>query len=581
MHPFPLRRTLLTAAALAGGFLMAQNTIAQPAEAATYDRPAGDPHQSRSVVIARHGMVATSHPLAAQTGLDVLKRGGNAVDAAIATNAMLGLVEPMSCGIGGDLFCIYWDAKTKKLHGLNASGRSPYKISRQVLASRGMKKIPLEGPLPWSVPGCVDGWATLAQRFGTMKLAELLAPAIATAEEGFPVSEIIADDWNDSQKALARWPDSAKTYLPGGRAPKVGEIFKNPNLAATYRAIAAGGRDAFYRGEIARRIVAHSDAHDGLFSRKDFADHESEWVEPVSTTYRGYRVWELPPNGQGIAALQTLNVLEGYDLAAMGPGSAEYLHLFVEAKKLAFADRAKFYADPTGQRLPVEELISKEYARRQRRRINPDHAAMNVPAGDPLLEHGDTIYLTVVDKDRNCCSLIQSNYYGFGSKVVPGDVGFALQNRGALFALDDTHLNRLEPHKRPFHTIIPAMVTRDGRPWLSFGVMGGDMQPQGHAQVLVNLIDFKMNVQQAGDAARVQHAGSATPTGTPMSADGGTVTVESGISDKTIDALRKLGHRASRARSGFGGYQAILIDWSHGTLHGGTDPRKDGAAVGY
>jgi gamma-glutamyltranspeptidase / glutathione hydrolase len=548
---------------------------------AGFDRPSGETFQSRSVVVARNGIVATSQPLAAQAGLDVLKAGGNAADAAVAAGAVIGVVEPMSCGIGGDLFVIYWDSKTKKLYGLNASGRSPYELSRDVFAKQGLTQIPDHGPLSWSVPGCVSGWSDLLQRFGSRPLGELLKPAIEYAEQGFPVSEIIAADWKSSEKNLARWPDSTKTYLPDGRPPAVGEIFRNPRLGATYRAIAAGGADAFYRGKIADDIVAFSKANGGYFSRKDFEDHRNDWVEPVSTNYRGYDVWELPPNGQGIAVLEMLNLLEGYDVATMGPGSPEYLHLFLEAKKLAYADRAKFYADPAFGHVPVAELISKPYAKRQQRRIDPAHAATDVPAGDPRLGHGDTIYLTVVDKDRNCCSYIQSNFSGFGSQMVPGELGFALQNRGALFALTDDHPNRFEPHKRPFHTIIPALVAKDGRPWFVFGVMGGDMQPQGHVQVLVNLIDFKMNVQAAGDAARVRHSGSATPTGLPGDADGGTVYVESGISDDTIAALGAKNHRVMRARGGYGGYQGIVIDWEHGTLHGASESRKDGCAVGY
>jgi gamma-glutamyltranspeptidase / glutathione hydrolase len=549
--------------------------------AAGYDRPAKNPHQSRSAVVAQHGVVATSQPLAAQAGLDILKAGGNAVDAAIAASAMIGLVEPMSCGIGGDVFVIYWDAKTQKLYGLNGSGRSPYTLNRQVFAEKGLTQIPDEGPLSWSVPGCVDGWDVLRERFGTLTFAEILESSIDYAENGFPVSEIIARSWAGSEKSLSEWPDSAKTYLPQGRAPKEGEIFKNPRLAGTYRAIASEGRDAFYRGSIARQIVAFSQANGGYFTMKDFEDHTSEWIDPVSTNYRGYDVWELPPNGQGIAALQILNILEQFDVKSMGYHSAEYLHLFVEAKKLAFADRAVYYSDPAFNRLPVAELISKEYAQRQRQRIDMHAAAADVPAGDPILQHGDTIYLSVVDKDRNCCSFIQSNYYGFGSKVTTGDVGFVMQNRGALFALDDDHLNRLEPHKRPFHTIIPAFVTKDDKPWFCFGVMGGDMQPQGHVQVLVGLIDFDMNVQEAGDLARIRHLGSQTPTGLPIEEGGGAVAVESGIPIEAVEALQKKGHKIVRAPGSFGGYQGILIDWGHGTLHGGTDPRKDGAAVGY
>ncbi len=502
-----LHRSLMVVLLAAVGSITSDAQQGFPA--GSYDRPTGDPHQSRSTVIATDGMVATSHPLAAAAGLDVLKSGGNAVDAAIATNAMLGLVEPMSCGIGGDLFVIYWDSKTKKLYGLNASGRSPYALNRDVFADQGLAEIPVEGPLSWSVPGCVDGWFQLHERFGSVDFDKILQASIHYARNGFPVSEIIAGYWKGAQQQLAKYPESASTFLINGRAPAEGVVFRNPDLARSYELIAEGGRDAFYSGSIAQRIVDFSRASGGYFSLKDFADHTSTWVDPVTTSYRGYDVWELPPNGQGIAALQMLNVLEDYDIRSMGRGSPEYLHLFVEAKKLAFADRAKFYSDPQFNELPVDELISKEYARRQRQRIDLGRAATTVQAGDPKLQHGDTIYLSVVDKDRNCCSFIQSNYYGFGSKVTPADVGFVIQNRGALFALSEEHFNRLEPHKRPFHTIIPAMVTRQGKPWLCFGVMGGDMQPQGHVQVLVNLIDFGMNVQAAGDAPRVRHTGSA------------------------------------------------------------------------
>lgn len=560
-------------------FLIAEARV--PVIAGEYDRPAQHAHQSRSVVVARHGIVATSHPLAAQAGLDILKSGGNAVDAAIATNAMLGVVEPMSCGIGGDLFVIYWDNKSKKLYGLNASGRSPFRLNREVFREKGLKEIPELGPLSWSVPGCVDGWETLRARFGTRPLAELLQPGIETADSGFPVSEIIAAGWKASIKNLSAWPDSKRTYLIDGRAPDHGEIMKLPALAASYRAIASGGRDAFYKGPIASEIVSFSERHGGYFSLRDFTEHTSDWIEPVSTTYRGYKVWELPPNGQGIAALQMLNLLEGFDLKSLGPKSPEYVHLLVEAKKLAFADRAKFYADPKFEALPVAQLISKAYADRQRPRIHTNLAAVNVQAGDPKLVHGDTVYLTVVDKDRNCCSMIQSLYFGFGSQVVPGSVGFAIQNRGNLFSLDDHHLNGLEPHKRPFHTIIPAMVTKDDKPWFCFGVMGGDMQPQGHVEVLVNMIDFGMNPQMAGDASRIRHAGSATPTGIAEEPNGGTVFLESGFPAETLMKLEALGHKLGKATGSFGGYQGILIDHEHGTLQGATDPRKDGAAVGY
>lgn len=565
-----------------GCWLMLEVSVAwQPQlQAQGYDRTAGE-GQSRSVVMARNGMVATSHPLAAEAGLDVLKSGGNAVDAAIAANAMLGVVEPMSCGVGGDLFVIYWDAKTQTMYGLNASGRSPYGLDLEKILAKELKQIPLDQPESWTVPGCVDGWHVLAERFGSRSLGELLGPSIAAADEGFPVSEIISASWQASAAGLAKHPESAATWLVDGKAPAPGAVFQNPRLANTLRRIAVGGRDAFYAGDIAQEIVEYSDAVGGYFTLKDFTETHADWVEPVSTNYRGYDVWELPPPGQGIAALQLLNILEAYNLGQMKHNSVEYLHLFVEAKKLAFADRARFYADPGFGPVPVASLISKEYAAKQRRRIDPNQAAIDVPPGDPILQTGDTVYVTVVDKDRNCCSLIQSNYHGFGSLMTPGELGFVLQNRGALFALTADHPNRLAPHKRPFHTIIPALVTRDGRPWLCFGLMGGDMQPQGHVQILCNLIDFNMNVQAAGDAPRVRHVGSAAPTGLPMEALGGRVAVESGVTPEVVDGLKALGHQIVQLPGGFGGYQAILIDPVTNVLHGGTDPRKDGAAVGY
>ncbi len=551
-------------------------------DAAEYDRPTEPPWQSRSVVLGRNGMVATSHPLAAQTGLDVLRRGGNAVDAAIAVSAMLGVVEPMSCGIGGDLFAIVWDAKTQKIYGLNASGRSPLAIRREDLQQRGLMEIPEYGLLPWSVPGCVDGWSLLRDRFGSQPLPELLQPSIETAEQGYPVSEIIAKNWQGASEELQKWPDSMRVYLPGGRVPAGGEIMRLPELAASYRLIAAGGRDAFYCGPIAAEIVRFSQSNGGLFAMEDFAKHRSDWIDPVSTTYRGYQLWELPPNGQGIAALQILNLLEAYDLKSLGPKHPDYVHYFVEAKKLTYADRAQFYADPDFSPAPVQALISKEYAEERRKLIQREHAATTIQHGDPQLQHGDTIYLTVVDKDRNCCSLIQSLYYGFGSQVVPGNVGFAMQNRGLLFALRDDHPNRLEPGKRPFHTIIPALVTRDDKPWLCYGVMGGDMQPQGHVQVLINMVDFGMNVQAAGDAARIRHGGSAHPTGEAGEPNGGTVYLESGFSGETAAELKRRGHAVELGPgSSVGGYQGIMIDWKQGVLHGASDPRKDGAAVGY
>ena len=540
------------------------------------------PYQTgRSVVMAPSGMVATSQPLAAQVGLEILRKGGTAVDAAIAVDAALGLVEPMSCGIGGDLFAIVWDAKTKKLHGLNASGRAPYKATRAFFADQGLKEIPLFGPYPWSVPGCVSGWEELHKKFGKLPMTDILRPTVDYAEQGFPVSESIAASWKSSERALLKIPDTAAVYFPGGKAPKAGEVFKNSALARVYREIATEGAVAFYKGRVARDIVAYSDKHGGLFSLKDFEDHTSTWVEPVSTMYRGYRVWELPPPGQGIAVLQMLNILAGYDLKKMGPSSADYWHLFVEAKKLAYADRARFYADPDFVKLPTAELISMPYAEERRKLIDMHKARTDHPAGDPKLETGDTVYLCVVDKDRNCVSLIQSNFHGFGSHHAPATLGFALQNRGNLFALDAKHMNRLEPHKRPFHTIIPAMVTKNDQPWLVFGVMGGDMQAQGHVEVLVNMIDFGMNVQEAGEAPRVEHVGSPTPTGKAGDKTGGNIKAERGIPAAVIADLTRRGHQVSGVITNGGGYQAILIDPRTGMLHGGSEYRKDGCAVGY
>jgi gamma-glutamyltranspeptidase/glutathione hydrolase len=535
----------------------------------------------RSVTMATHGIVATSHPLAAQVGLDILKKGGNAVDAAIATSAAMGLMEPMSCGVGGDLYAIVWDAKTKKLYGLNGSGRSPYRANLAFFADKGLKEIPLTGPLSWSVPGCVDGWEELRCRFGSMEMAQLLEPSIRHAVDGFPVTEVIAGYWKRAEAKLRQYPDAARTYLFEGHAPAAGQVFKNPNLARTYREIAAHGRDAFYKGPIAREIVSFSEKNGGLFTLKDFTDHSSTWVEPLSASYRGYEVWELPPPGQGITVLQMLNILEGYDIAKMGPLSPDYWHLLVEAKKLAYADRARFYADPAFVEVPMTELIAKPYAERRRKLIDPRRALTHVDAGDPKLGQSETIYLCVVDKDRNCVSLIQSNYMGFGSGLVPGDLGFALQNRGTLFALDAGHANRLEPHKRPFHTIIPSVVTKGGRPWLVFGVMGGDMQPQGQVEVLCNIIDFGMNVQEAGEAPRIEHLGSATPTGRPAKGDGGTVAAERGIPEAVVQELQQRGHHVERVKTNGGGYQGIRIDPNTNVLHGASEPRKDGCAVGY
>jgi gamma-glutamyltranspeptidase/glutathione hydrolase len=551
-----------------------------PLDAAERHPPAHG-RTGRSVVMARHGMVASSHPLATQAGLDILKAGGSAADAAIAVNATLGVVEPMSCGIGGDLFALVYDARTGKLHGLEASGRAPRAATRALFAERGLGDIPLTGPLSWSVPGCVDGWAELHRRFGRRPLAEVLAPAIGHARDGFPVSEVIAGSWAGAAGSLARDPDTAAVYLPGGRAPAAGEIFTNPALARCYEEIGQGGRDAFYTGRIAERLAAFSTAKGGLLAREDLAKHASLWTEPVSVPYRGYDVWELPPPGQGIAVLQILRLLEPLDVRSLGPTSPDYWHRLIEAKKLAYADRARFYADPAFARAPVPGLISAEYAATRAKFIDPAKALTDVPAGDPKLGASETVYLCVVDKDRNCVSLIQSNYYGFGSQLAPRDLGFALQNRGTLFALDEKHPNRLEPGKRPFHTIIPGMATKGGKPYLVFGVMGGDFQPQGQVQVLVNHLDFGLNVQAAGEAPRIEHIGSATPRGEAGDAGGGTVLAEPGIPDAVLTELERRGHHVRRVARNGGGYQAIRIDPTNGVLHGGSEYRKDGCAAGY
>lgn len=544
------------------------------------DRPAVPAGASlRSPAVAVNGMVATSHPLAAQIGLDILKSGGNAVDAAIATSAAMGLMEPTSCGIGGDLFAIVWDAKTQKLYGLNGCGRAPKRATRDHFAKLGLTEIPNKGPLSWSVPGCVCGWDQLRQRFGSKPFADLLAPSIRYAEDGVPVPEVIAGYWRASQRLLAADPGSAATFLPGGRSPRAGEVFKNPALAGTLRLIAEKGRDGFYKGEPAEKLVALSDKVGGLFSKADFDAHGSEWIEPVSVSYRGYDLWELPPPGQGLAALQMLNLLEPYDLRQWGPNSADYWHTLIEAKKLAFADRAKYYADPLFAKVPVQRLVSKEYAADRRKLIDPTKAMSDPPAGDAKVGQADTIYLCVVDKDRNCVSLIQSNYGGFGSGLTAPGTGFGIQNRGCLFCLDPAHANTLEPGKRPFHTIIPAMLTRGGKPVMPFGVMGGDMQPQGHAQVLINLLDFGMDVQAAGDAPRVEHVGGVGPTG--ANAGPGVVQAEPGIPAAVVAELEKRGHTVKRQRVNGGGYQAIRIEPATGVLHGGSETRKDGLAVGY
>jgi gamma-glutamyltranspeptidase/glutathione hydrolase len=545
------------------------------------DRLTGETFTTRSEILARNGMAATSQPLATQVAIDILKKGGSAMDAAIAANAMLGLVEPASCGIGGDIFAIVWDAKEEKLYGFNGSGRAPQSLTIEYFMEREIKYVPLYGPLPVSVPGCVDGWFALHQKFGKLPIKELLQPAINYGREGFPVSEVIAYEMDYGSEGMEDLPGFAATYLPNGRPPKKGEVFKNADLSNTYEMIAKGGRDAFYKGDIARTIDAYMKKHSGFLSYEDLAGHTSKWVEPVSINYRGYDIWELPPNGQGTAALQMLNILEGYDIASMGFGSAAYLHVLTEAKKLAFEDRAKFYADPDFNKIPLDQLLSKEYAARRRELINPDKAASTYPAGDLEIETGNTTYLTVADKDGNMVSLIQSIYSEFASGMVPDGLGFVLQNRGQMFNVQDkNHANALEPGKRPFHTIIPAFITKDGKPFLSFGLMGGAVQPQGHTQIVVNLIDFGMNLQEAGDAPRMRHQGSSQPTGSVMS-NGGTLNLESDFDYKTIRELRKKDHRISFSVGIYGGYQAIGVDLENKVYTGASESRKDGQAAGY
>jgi gamma-glutamyltranspeptidase/glutathione hydrolase len=525
-------------------------------------------------------MAATSQPLATQAALDILKQGGTAVDAAIAANAVLGLVEPVSNGIGGDIFAIVWDPRTRRLYGLNGSGRSPRSLSLEHLKKLGLEHIPPYGPLPVSVPGCVDGWFELHGKFGRLAMPEILSPAIRYAREGFPVTEIIADAWEGSLALYRKYPNFNETFTINGMAPRNGEVFRNPALAATLELVGKGGRDVFYRGIIARTIDTFMKRNGGFLSYEDLASHRSAWVDPVSTNYRGYDVWELPPNGQGIAALQMLNILEGFDIKAMGFGSREYIHTFIEAKKLVFEDRARYYADPEFSAVPVNQLISKEYAAGRRSRIDPERPAREYDAGIPSLREGDTIYLTAADSSGMMVSLIQSNYRGMGSGMVPDGLGFMLQDRGELFSLNEGEANCYAPGKRPFHTIIPAFVTREGIPYLSFGVMGGAFQPLGHVQIVANIVDFGMNIQEAGDAPRIHHSGSSEPTGERMT-DGGTVYLENGFSPEVVRSLVQMGHRFGVAGGGFGGYQAIRFDPVNRVYVGASESRKDGQAAGY
>jgi gamma-glutamyltranspeptidase / glutathione hydrolase len=555
--------------------LMVDNTI--PSLVIAQDRVTGHNFATRSEVIAQNGMAATSHPLATQTALDILKKGGSAVDAAIAANAILGLMEPTGCGIGGDLFAIIWDAKTNRLHGLNASGRSPKGLTAEYFIENGYEYIPSSGALSVSVPGTVDGWFEMHGKFGMLDMKTILEPAIDYARDGFPVTELIAY-YLERSAGLGRFPNFKETYMPDGRMPAKGEIFRNQYLANTYEEISINGRDSFYKGEIARIIETYIKENGGFLSYEDMADHKSEWVDPVSANYRGYDVWQLPPNGQGIAVLQILNIIEGFDVASMGLYSPEYVHHFIEAKKLAFEDRARYYADMDFGPVPVGKLISKEYADERRQLINPNRAARRYDAG--LSDQPNTIYLTVADKEGNMVSLIQSNYRGMGSGMTPPELGFVIQNRGEGFTLKPGHFNTFEPGKRPFHTIIPGFITKDGVPYMSFGVMGGEMQPQGHAQIIINMIDFGMNLQEAGDAPRIQHTGSSEPTGQVMT-NGGIVNLESGFPYETIRSLIGKGHKIEWAIGPYGGYQAIMWDPVNKVYYGASESRKDGQAAGY
>ncbi len=542
------------------------------------DRITGREFATRSEIIARNGMAATSHPLATQVALDILKKGGNAIDAAIAANAVLGVVEPTGAGIGGDIFALIWSADKEKLYGLNGSGRSPRSLKMEYFRDNGYELIPSYGPLPVSVPGCVDGWYEMNEMFGRLPMKDILQPAINYARDGFPVTEVIAYSLAKNLEILKDYPNIKEVYMPGGKSPAKGTIFKNPQLASTLEKIVRGGRNEFYRGSIARDIGAFMKKQGGFLSYEDLARHHSEWVEPVKSTYRGVEVWELPPNGQGIATLQILNILEGFDIASMGFGSAEYIHVFTEAKKLAFEDRARYYADPRFNDIPVEKLISKKYAVERRKLINPEKAANIYDSGK--IEAGNTVYLTVADRFGNMVSLIQSNYRGMGSGMCPTGLGFVLQDRGEMFSLSEGHNNMYAPGKRPFHTIIPSFITKKGKPWISFGVMGGDMQPQGQAQIVINLVDFKMNLQEAGDAPRIHHVGSSEPTGQQMT-DGGTLLLESGFRWEVIQKLINMGHKVQWDLGGYGGYQAIMWDAKNKVWYGASESRKDGQAAGY
>jgi gamma-glutamyltranspeptidase/glutathione hydrolase len=533
------------------------------------DRPAGRRNATRSAPVARHGMIATSQALASAAGLKVLQDGGNAIDAAVTAAAVIAVVEPAMNGIGGDLFAIVYDAKTKQVYGLDSSGRSSHRATPAEFACRGLKEMPENGPLPVDVPGVVEGWSQLLQRFGTRSLGQALQPAIGYARDGFGVQEIAAADWRDEAARLAKDPAAARTFLPNGRAPVAGEVFRNPNLAKSLERIAKEGRDAFYKGAIAQAIAADMKARDGLLDLEDLAAHHADWVEPIRTSYRGHDVLEMPPSTQGFVALEMLNIMEGFDVAKMGHNSADELHLVAEAKKIAFADRAAYLADRDF--VPKEtlaRLLSKDYAKTRRAEIDMTKARSVASLDFAGRDLGDTIYMTAADGDGNVISLIQSLFDAFGSGIVAGDTGIALHNRGAGFVLTPGHPDEIGPRKRPLHTLVPAMILKDGRPWVSFGVMGGDNQAQAHAQVVANLVDFGMNVRDAGEAARVRHVVTK-------------LAVESGIPPEVRKELEARGHVLMDGLGQMGGYQAILIDPATGVMTGGSDLRKDGLAIGW
>ena len=541
-----------------------------------YDRITGEQFASRSEVIGQHGMVATSHPLATQIGIDVLKKGGTAIDAAIAANIALGLMEPTGSGIGGDLFAIVWDANEQRLFGLNASGPAPQSLSLDYFKEQNLTKIPPFGPLPVTVPGAVDGWVKLHEKFGNQSFSSLFQPTIDYARKGHPVSETIAYYLDRSKEVFKEYPNFSEVWMKDGETAGKGDVFKNPQLDDTLEIIAEKSRAGFYEGEVAKTIADFIQAQGGFLTYEDLANFNSEWADPVSANYRGYDVWELPPNGQGVVALQILNILENFDLKEMGLFSSEYIHLFTEAKKLAFADRAKHYADPAFSEIPIKQLISKSYAKERATLIDKDKAALVDESGIP--SGGDTIYLTAADQFGNMVSLIQSNYRGMGSGMVPPGLGFMRQDRGEVFSLAEGHANVIAGGKRPFHTIIPAFVTKDGKPFISFGVMGGATQPQAHAQIIINLIDFGYNLQEAGDAPRIVHSGSSQPTDEKM-LNGGSLSLEKGFGNQIEEALVEKGHKIKYQKGIFGGYQAIML--KDGVYFGASESRKDGQASGY